>query len=83
MNDENTQKNKDGEHPRVDEVHHEDASGVLLIDRPVKPGTLELKGPPGMAVQVVGDQWSTKIVLIGFQSDEGRHGRHGHADDRT
>jgi hypothetical protein len=83
MNDENTEKNKDGEQPGVDGAHHEDASGEQRSDRPLKPGRLELRGPPGMAVLVSGDRWSTKIVVIGFPSDEGRQGRHGDADECT
>jgi hypothetical protein len=35
----------------------------MLVDRPPKPGTIELKGPPGLAVSVGGDEWCTKIVL--------------------
>ena len=37
--------------------------GIMLVDRPPKPGTIELKGPPGLAVSVGGDEWCTKIVL--------------------
>jgi hypothetical protein len=39
------------------------ARGVLLIDRPPRPGTIELKGPPGMAVSVAGNEWYTRIVI--------------------
>jgi len=45
--------------------------GVLLRDRPPRPGTIELKGPPGMAVSVGGDEWCTKIVLHLPVNDEG------------
>jgi hypothetical protein len=37
--------------------------GIMLVDRPPKPGTIELKGPPGLAVSVGGDEWCTKIAL--------------------
>lgn len=37
--------------------------GIMLVDRPPRPGTIELKGPPGLAVSVGGDEWCTKIVL--------------------
>jgi len=45
--------------------------GVLLRDRPPRPGTIELKGPPGLAVSVGGDEWCTKIVLHLLVDDEG------------
>lgn len=83
MNDEKTKENKDPEQPRGDDAGREDAAGILLVERPRRPGTLEIQGPPGMSVRVVEDQWSTKIVLTGFQGDEGRDVRHGHADDGT
>lgn len=38
-------------------------AGVMLVDRPPRRGTIELKGPRGMAVSVSGDEWCTKIVL--------------------
>ena len=38
-------------------------AGVMLVDRPRRRGTIELKGPPGMAVSVGGDEGCTKIVL--------------------
>ncbi len=37
--------------------------GVLLRDRSPRPGTIEIKGPPGMAVSVGGNEWCTKIVI--------------------
>ena len=46
-------------------------TGVLLRDRPPRPGTIELKGPPGLGVSVGGDEWCTKIVLHFLVSDEG------------
>lgn len=38
-------------------------AGVMLVDRPPRRGTIELKGPPGMAVSLSGDEWCTKIVI--------------------
>lgn len=37
--------------------------GIMLVDRPPRLGTIELRGPPGLAVSVGGDEWCTKIVL--------------------
>jgi hypothetical protein len=45
--------------------------GIMLVDRPPKPGTIELKGPPGLAVSVGGDEWCTKIVLHLPDREEG------------
>jgi hypothetical protein len=56
--------------PRAKEAAGSDG-GVLLRDRPPRPGTIELKGPPGMAVSVGGDEWCTKIVLHLLANDEG------------
>ena len=38
-------------------------AGVMLVDRPPRRGTIELKGPPGMAVSLSGDERCTKIVI--------------------
>ena len=46
-------------------------AGVMLVDRPPRRGTIEIKGPPGMAVGVGGDEWCTKIVLHLPFNDEG------------
>jgi len=45
--------------------------GVLLVDRAPRPGTIEIKGPPGMAVSVAGDERCTKIVLHLVIREEG------------
>lgn len=45
--------------------------GIMLVDRPPRPGTIELKGPPGLAVSVGGDEWCTKIVLHLPDREEG------------
>lgn len=68
MNDEKD-KNKDEseQQSRVEAIHGEEAvgkaDGVLVVDRLPKRGTIEVKGPPGMAVSVGGDERCTKIVL--------------------
>jgi hypothetical protein len=47
-------------------------AGVLLVDRAPRPGTIEIKGPPGMAVSVGGDERCTKIVLhLGIHEEGG------------
>ena len=45
--------------------------GGLLVDRQPRPGTIEIKGPPGMAVSVGGDERCTKIVLHLVIHEEG------------
>jgi len=61
------QRTKDEEDtPTIDAERAEDLGsgpGVLLMDRLPRPGTIELKGPPGMAVIVAGNEWCTKIVI--------------------
>ncbi len=49
----------------------ESGAGVMLMDRPPRPGTIELRGPPGMAVSVGGDERCTKIVLHLRVDEEG------------
>lgn len=76
MNDEKDKTKDDNEQQsRVEAIHSEEAvgkaDGVLLMDRPPKRGTIEVKGPPGMAVVVGGDEWCTKIVLHLPLNDEG------------
>ena len=49
----------------------ERGAGVMLVDRPPRPGTIELRGPPGMAVSVGGDGLCTKIVIHLAVDEEG------------
>ena len=49
----------------------ESGAGVMRVDRPPRPGTIELRGPPGMAVSVGGDGLCTKIVLHLAVDEEG------------
>ncbi len=44
--------------PRPDE----DAK-VLVVDRPPHPGTIEIKGPPGLSVSLTTDVGFTRVVL--------------------
>ena len=44
---------------------------VVLMDRPPRSGRIEIKGPPGMAVSVAGNEWFTKIVIRLPIHDEG------------
>ena len=47
-------------------------AGVMLVDRPPRRGTIEIKGPPGMAVGLGGDEWCTRIVIhIPFAEEGG------------
>ena len=76
MNDEKDNQKSDSEQQsRVEAIRSEEAvrndGGVLLMDRPPKRGTIEVKGPPGMAVSVGGDERCTKIVLHLPVNEEG------------
>jgi hypothetical protein len=77
VGDPNQRRNRQ-EDPETDESRElsskeggESRAGVMLVDRPPRPGTIELRGPPGMAVSVGGDERSTKIVLHLRVDEEG------------
>lgn len=63
-----------GRHPNPEAAGAKEAGGndaeVIVLERPLRPVRLELKGPPGMAVSVSGDERCTKIVLR-LPMDEG------------
>ncbi len=48
--------------PEAKEVSGRDA-GEIVLERLRWRTTLEIKGPPGMAVSVSGDEWCTKIAM--------------------
>jgi len=71
------QRRKEQEAPKTDASRDlskqgdESGAGVMLMDRPPRPGTIELRGPPGMAVSVGGDGVCTKIVIHLAVDEEG------------
>jgi len=83
MNDENSKRIETDQQPRNQEVGTGDPPGVMLVERPVRPGRVEIKVPLGVAVMVASQDWGTKIVLLGFPGAEKGHAGHGDADEGT
>jgi hypothetical protein len=80
MNDEKNHPNADDLQPKPDSVGAVEVAEVEVLGRPRRRDRVEIKVPPGIAVMMANGREGTKIVLLGFVSDE-RQGRRGDADE--
>lgn len=70
MNDENIKSSGSETQPKPNKFGGTEQVEVMS-GRPQR-ARVEIKVPPGIVVMVAGDELGTKIVLLGFMSDEGR-----------
>ncbi|MBA3548264.1 MAG: hypothetical protein H0T76_17415 [Nannocystis sp.] len=70
MNDENIKSSGSETQPKPNKFGGDEQVEVL-VGRP-RRARVEIKVPPGIGVMVAGNELGTKIVLLGFMSDEGR-----------
>ena len=70
MNDENIKASGGETQPKPNKFGGDEQVEVL-VGRP-RRARVEIKVPLGIGVMVAGNEMGTKIVLLGFMSDEGR-----------